>query len=229
MATNGQIPWQASLQTTGHFCGASVISATFLNCAAHCTKSRFTANVGDVDNTKGQRVQAKKFIGHPKYNGNLIINDFAVIELDTPIEFNEYVQPIPLVAPSATRIEDGTPLMTSGYGYYQYGSGGVRPDHVTSRYLRYTDIYFVSVARCKQIWAGQTIDNSVQCADKDGASICSGDSGGPLVMDVDGTYNLIGATSWAHVNCNSNGLPQGWNNLFYPEFNEWVRTNANLN
>merc|ERR1712227_642825 len=60
LAENGQIPWQASLQTTGHFCGASIISSTFLNCAAHCKKSSFTANVGDVDNTKGQRISAKK-------------------------------------------------------------------------------------------------------------------------------------------------------------------------
>jgi len=37
LATNGQFPWQASLQTEsgGHFCGASIISSTFLNTAAH--------------------------------------------------------------------------------------------------------------------------------------------------------------------------------------------------
>ena len=120
-ATNGQIPWQvffalfsslfflkkvlrvvflmkfqASLQTTGHFCGASIISSTFLNCAAHCKKSSFTANVGDVDNTKGQRISAKKFIAHPKYNGNLIIKDYGVIELSSPITINEFAKPIPV-------------------------------------------------------------------------------------------------------------------------------------
>jgi len=226
-ATNGQIPWQASLQTTGHFCGASIISSTFLNCAAHCKKSSFTANVGDVDNTKGQRISAKKFIAHPRYNGNLIIKDYGVIELSSPITINEFAKPIPLIA-AGPRPADRTPLMTSGYGYYEYDSTGIRPNRRTSRYLKFTDIEYVSVARCKQAWAGQTIDESVQCADKDGASICSGDSGGPLVNMVNGEYHLIGATSWAHVNCASYNRPQGWNNLYEAEYNQWVRDNANL-
>ena len=64
------------------------------------------------------------------------------------------------------RPADRTPLMTSGYGYYEYDSTGIRPNRRVSRYLKFTDIEYVSVARCKQAWAGQTIDESVQCADK---------------------------------------------------------------
>merc|ERR1719454_136855 len=214
-ATNGQIPWQASLQTTSHFCGASIISSTF------------TANVGDVDNTKGQRISAKRFIAHPSYNGNLIIKDYGVIELASPITINEFAKPIKLVA-AGPRPADRTPLMTSGYGYYEYDASGIRPNRRTSRYLKFTDIEYVSVARCKQAWAGQTIDESVQCADKDGASICSGDSGGPLVQMIDGEYQLIGGTSWAHVNCASYNRPQGWNNLYEAQYNQWVRDNAQL-
>ena len=90
LAENGQFPWQASLQTSGHFCGAAIISSTFLNCAAHCKSSVFTANVGDVDNTKGQQIRAKTYISHPNYNGNLIINDFAVIQLASEIVFNDW-------------------------------------------------------------------------------------------------------------------------------------------
>merc|ERR1712110_197628 len=113
MAENGQFPWQASLQTTSHFCGASIISATFLNCAAHCKKNALTANVGDVDSTKGQRVSMKSggYYAHPQYNGNLIINDFAVIEMAGEFNFNEYVQPIKLCDPSSERPEDRAPLM----------------------------------------------------------------------------------------------------------------------
>merc|ERR1712078_258825 len=155
-ATNGQIPWQAPLQTTGHFCGASIISSTFLNCAAHCKKSSFTANVGDVDNTKGQRISAKKFIAHPRYNGNLIIKDYGVIELSSPITINEFAKPIPLIT-AGPRPADRTPLMTSGYGYYEYDSSGLRPNRKTSRYLKFTDIEYVSVARCKQAWAGRPL------------------------------------------------------------------------
>jgi secreted trypsin-like serine protease len=145
----------------------------------------------------------------------------------SPFTLNENCKPIPLVAPSATRPAEGHPLMTSGYGYYEYGSNG-RPNRVVSRYLKYSDMEYVSVATCKSIWTGQTIDKSVICADKANTSICSGDSGGPLTIEEDGETRLIGLTSWAHVYCNSNGLPQGWANVQYPEYNEWMRTNANL-
>ena len=33
---------------------------------------------------QGQKISAKRFIGHPQYNGNLIINDFAVAEMASP-------------------------------------------------------------------------------------------------------------------------------------------------
>ncbi|CBY07551.1 unnamed protein product [Oikopleura dioica] len=229
LAVNGQIPWQASLQTSGHFCGGSILSSTFVNTAAHCKQSsNFTVQVGNVDNRSGQRITTAQFIAHPRYNGSLIINDFGVIRLSSPITFNDFAQPIALIAPSAERLPDRTPLMTSGFGYYQYQSNGVLPDRQTSRYLRWLDTEYVSVARCKSFWSGQTIDNSVQCADVGGSSICSGDSGGPLVYKVNGEYQLIGATSWAHVYCNSNGYPQGWSNLWYPEFNQWTRDQAGL-
>ena len=140
---------------------------------------------------------------------------------------NSYAQPIPLVDPSSTRPADGHPLQTSGYGYHQMGSNG-RPISQVSRYLKWTDMEYVSVSRCKSIWTGQTIDNSVICADAPTASICSGDSGGPLVIQEGGEWRLIGLTSWAHVYCRTTGLPQGWANVQWPEYNAWMRENAGL-
>merc|ERR1711976_1076198 len=120
LAVNGQIPWQASLQTSGHFCGGSILSSTFVNTAAHCKQStNFTVQVGDVDNRNGQKIRTKRFIGHPSYNGNLIIKDYGVIELSSSITMNDFTQPIPLVS-AGSRPADGTPLMTSGFGYYEY-------------------------------------------------------------------------------------------------------------
>ena len=46
----GQFPWQLSLQTTGHFCGGSILSATALSTAAHCRKSIYYAVAGTIDN-----------------------------------------------------------------------------------------------------------------------------------------------------------------------------------
>ena len=73
------------------------------------------------------------YYAHPRYNGNLIINDYAVIEMATPFTFNEYTQPIKVVDATTERPPDRAPLMTSGYGYYQYDSSGLRPDRRVSR------------------------------------------------------------------------------------------------
>merc|ERR1711937_98061 len=128
----------------------------------------------------------------------------GVIELSSSITMNDFTAPIPLV------------------------NTGTWANPKSSRYLKFTDTNYVSVRKCRRKWPGQTIDNSVQCADKKGATICSGDSGGPLVREIDGQYQLIGATSWAHTNCASYGRPQGWSNLYDSTYNAWTRQQAGL-
>ena len=59
-----------------------------------------------IDNQTGEKIRANRFIGHPAYNGNLIINDFAGGEMSSPFTLNDYAQPIPLVNPSDTRPAD---------------------------------------------------------------------------------------------------------------------------
>ena len=56
----------------------------------------FGIQVGDVDNQAGQKIPAKRFIGHPSYNGNLIIKDYGVIELSSSITMNDFTAPIPV-------------------------------------------------------------------------------------------------------------------------------------
>ena len=56
----------------------------------------FGLQVGNVDNQNGQKIRTKRFIGHPSYNGNLIIKDYGVIELSSSITMNSFTQPIPV-------------------------------------------------------------------------------------------------------------------------------------
>merc|ERR1712002_1094400 len=111
-ATLGQFPWQLSLQTTGHFCGGSILSPTALATAAHCRKSTYYAVAGTIDNRAGQKIQTNVFIGHPSYNSQKIIKDYAVGRVTTPFIINENSKPIPLVNPSETRPADRHPLVT---------------------------------------------------------------------------------------------------------------------
>ena len=154
---------------------------------------------------------------HLSHPSSFVVNERPEVAFEPPLHLRQ----------SSTRPADGHPLQTSGYGYHQMGSNG-RPISQVSRYLKWTDMEYVSVSRCKSIWTGQTIDNSVICADAPTASICSGDSGGPLVIQEGGEWRLIGLTSWAHVYCRTTGLPQGWANVQWPEYNAWMRENAGL-
>ena len=163
-ADDGQFPWQVSLQGraqrrnmriysdrllspikvgTSHFCGGSVISATKVASAAHCFQNSFNVVAGSVDNQGGQTRVGDHFLQHPAYDSQNILNDFAVVTTASGFNFNDYLQPIPLVAPSNNRPAEGTQLYTSGFGYFQKGPLG-RPVREVSRYLLFTETFYVS-------------------------------------------------------------------------------------
>ena len=88
---------------TSHFCGGSVLSTTKVASAAHCFQNSFNVVAGTVDNQAGQSVAGASFLQHPAYDSQNILNDFAVATTATPFILNDYLQPIPLVAPSNNR------------------------------------------------------------------------------------------------------------------------------
>ena len=88
---------------TSHFCGGSVLSATKVASAAHCFQNSFNVVAGSVDNQGGQTRVGDNFLQHPAYDSQNILNDFAVVTTASGFNFNDYLQPIPLVAPSNNR------------------------------------------------------------------------------------------------------------------------------
>ena len=96
---------RVSLQRgTSHFCGGSILSATKVASAAHCLAAEFNIRAGSVDNQNGgQYVAGARFVPHPNYISSLIIRDYGVITAATPFTFNDFLQPIALVSPSANR------------------------------------------------------------------------------------------------------------------------------
>uniref|UniRef100_U5EZ49 trypsin n=1 Tax=Corethrella appendiculata TaxID=1370023 RepID=U5EZ49_9DIPT len=186
-------PYQVSLQSWGHFCGGSIISSKYVLTAGHCVDSHnFQVRVGATDRTKdGEIFKVKKVTRHPKYNGAKIDYDFAVVELEKKIKFDETKQPIELPEQDE-EVVDGTLCKVSGWGNTQ---SALESNIV----LRAAMVPSVNQEDCSEAYAefGGVTDRMI-CAGytEGGKDACQGDSGGPLVAE----NKLVGVVSWG-VGC----------------------------
>ncbi|EFN78387.1 Trypsin epsilon [Harpegnathos saltator] len=215
MADPGQFPHQVSLRTSygSHFCGGSIVSKWTIVTAAHCTQGLtakgITVVVGSLrSNSGGVSHKVREIIEHPEYvhaQKASWKNDMCLLILETPLEFNAYVQPIKLATVSP---KVGKPAITSGWGYTR-ANGRVSPD------LLWINTYIVSRDKCAKDHYGQPLGDSHLCAYKEiGRGACQGDSGGPLTVDDE----LVGVTSWvlpcalgrSDVYCNVAAMKSFW-------------------
>ncbi|XP_024891146.1 chymotrypsin-1-like, partial [Temnothorax curvispinosus] len=123
-APPGKFPYQISLRKNGrHFCGGSIINKYTILTAAHCI-ARFwtpgalknlTVHAGtNLLNESGSVYRVKQAIPHSNYNFMGSSNDIGVLILTTPIEYTQYIQPIPLATSDIA--PEGTSCTLSGWG-----------------------------------------------------------------------------------------------------------------
>ncbi|XP_035783470.1 chymotrypsin-2-like [Anopheles albimanus] len=199
-ATDGQFPYQVSLQTPTnfHFCGGSIIGARWILSAAHCTISRTAANVnvyvGSVARSSGGVYHSSmRIVNHPTYNSNTLENDISLIETVEPIVFNANTQPIAL---GSSFILSGTGATISGWGRTNTIDNDVTevPD-----IMQWTTANILTMEECRAERPGSNqIFDSVMCVSSpSGQGACSGDSGGPLTYDGE----VHGIASFVRVPC----------------------------
>ena len=166
---------------TSPFCGGTLISASHVLTAAHCTEAipDFDVIVGEhyVSNSvDGTRHQICRFSPHPNYNSpSQINNDFSIVHLREPVIIG--LRAAPACLPNselAGNYLSAKSLTVSGWG--TLSSAGSTPN-----VLHKVTVPGLTNEECAMAYNGYTITNQMLCAgdiEEGGIDSCQGDSGG---------------------------------------------------
>ncbi|XP_076752173.1 uncharacterized protein LOC143424158 [Xylocopa sonorina] len=198
----GSWPWQVALYKEGDYqCGGALINDRWILSAAHCfyhaQKEYWVARIGatrrgSFPSPYEQVLRVDHISLHPDYIDNGFINDIAMLRLEEPVIFSDYVRPIclPQLEPKS-----GTTCTVTGWGQL-FEIGRIFPDT-----LQEVQLPVISTEECRRktlFLPLYRITSGMLCAGlKDGGrDACLGDSGGPLVCSgSDNKYTLHGITS----------------------------------
>lgn len=122
---------------------------------------------------------------HPQYDPTRIINDVALLKLESPVPINEKMRPVCL--PSNNHNFDRKDAIVAGWGLIKEGG-------VTSNYLQEVTVPIITNQECRNTRYKSKIHDVMLCAGlvkQGGKDACQGDSGGPLIVN-EGRYKLAG-------------------------------------
>ncbi|XP_034025378.1 suppressor of tumorigenicity 14 protein isoform X2 [Thalassophryne amazonica] len=225
----GSWPWQVSLQIEryGHVCGGTLVSNRWLISAAHCFQDSDTIKYSDTRSWRaymGIRVmtstnngaatrQIRQIVLHPRYDQFTSDYDIALLELSTPIFFNELVQPVCMPAPSHAFIT-GTNCFVTGWGVL------MEDGELASR-LQEAPVKIISRNTCNKLY-DDAVTPRMLCAGNlhGGVDACQGDSGGPLVcLERSRRWFLAGIVSWGE-GCARQNRPGVYTQVV--KFSDWI-------
>ncbi|KAL1395286.1 hypothetical protein pipiens_011364 [Culex pipiens pipiens] len=214
-ATPGQFPYQIALLSTfgggTGLCGGSVLTNNFILTAAHCVQNAMggTAIMGAHNRINNEATQQRIAFGvnginiHAGYTPTNIRNDIATVRLNSPITFNDRVQPVRIPAHGDNRQFAGLTGTVSGFGRTSDAS------QATSAVVMFTSNPIMTQADCLASWGNNA--NLIQAQNicmsgAGGRSACNGDSGGPLSVAEGGTLQ-VGIVSFGSAAGCSIGMP----------------------
>ena len=212
-----------------HVCGGSVINENTVVTAAHCVKGKAhwhyrvvagAHTIADNMNKTWQIRHVKEFVVHEGYDHDESYNDIALLKMDKPFDFNDFVQPIALPA-NGSDPEAGRPCLSTGWG--KTDNKVINPNFPAE--LQVVDLPIVGRDQCST-WYKTIYDvfEGEVCAgfEAGGKSPCNGDSGGPLFCSAtdSNTTTLVGIVSHGHNPCGTAKLPGIFTNVGY--YRQWI-------
>merc|ERR1719504_367581 len=231
-AQENQWPWQVALFIDdAWFCGGALISENYVLTAAHCADgaSYFDIMAGAHNvraSSEPHRVEITSYNGwtHPNWDHNTLANDIALIELPSPLEFNDYIKPacMPMAGDTA---DVGETVTCTGWGKPSDSAGGISP------VLRMVeDRPIISNSDCNDVYG--IVGSGVVCIDTTGGKgTCNGDSGGPLNMpystkSAGDKWNQVGIVSFGSSAGCEVGLPAGFTRTEY--YLDWIKSETGM-
>ena len=169
-----------------------------------------------VEEGHEQTIKVVKIILHEEFDYYNVTNDISLLQLENPLVFNDFVQPIAL--PAIQNQEETDDCMVSGWG--TTSSGGHHPD-----VLNKVVVPIVTDEECRTFYGEEAVLDSMICAGRPegGVDSCQGDSGGPMVCNFESSVYLCGIVSWGY-GCAEPGHPGVYTQVSY--FRDWIIANA---
>uniref|UniRef100_A0A4W2IHG6 Transmembrane protease serine 6 n=1 Tax=Bos indicus x Bos taurus TaxID=30522 RepID=A0A4W2IHG6_BOBOX len=202
VSSEGEWPWQASLQVRGrHICGGALIADRWVITAAHCFQEESMASPALWTVFLGKVWQSSRWPGevsfkvsrlllHPYHEEDSHDYDVALLQLDHPVVRSATVQPICLPARSH--------FFEAGLHCWITGWGALREGGPTSNGLQKVDVQLIPQDLCSEAYRYQVTPRMLCAGYRNGKKdACQGDSGGPLVCkEPSGRWFLAGLVSW---------------------------------
>uniref|UniRef100_A0A3P9L5Z5 Peptidase S1 domain-containing protein n=1 Tax=Oryzias latipes TaxID=8090 RepID=A0A3P9L5Z5_ORYLA len=227
-APAGFWPWQVSLQGSSHFCGGSLINNQWVLTAAHCFPSGSASGVNVVlglqslqgSNPNSVSRTITTLIVHPNYNSN--DNDIALLQLSSPVTFNNYITPVCLPSTGST-FYSGVNTWVTGWGNIRSGVYLPAP-----QILQEVQVPIVGNRQCKCSYGASSITDNMVCAGllEGGKDSCQGDSGGPLVIKQNNLWIQAGVVSFGK-DCALPNFPGVYTRV--SQYQTWINTQITSN